>query len=93
MSDDLIVKAGPFDLPGDAEKYGTLTWEQRLEIRNLSGDSAAVRDRKNTGGKRHLTLSGPVSGIALAKELAMKYIVESQLKNVPFEPSLSDEKR
>ena len=49
--------------------------------------SAAVRDRKNTGGKRHLTLSGPVSGIALAKELAMKYIVESQRKNVPFEPS------
>lgn len=80
---DLVVKAGPFELP-DGGKHGTLTWQQRQTILERTGVSAAVRERRQTGGKRHLTLSGPMSGMEEAKTMAMEYVIESQKKQVPF---------
>jgi hypothetical protein len=91
MDDDMVVKAGPFDLPNDGQN-GTLTWADRQEILGLTGVSAAVRDRKNTHGKRHLTLSGPMSGMDLAKKMAWQYIVNSQRKQADFEETPGAEK-
>jgi hypothetical protein len=81
--DDMIVKAGPFELPNDGE-HGTLTWADRQEILGLTGVSAAVRDRKQTHGKRHLTLSGPMSGMELAKKMAWQYVLNSQRQHTEF---------
>jgi hypothetical protein len=91
MDDDMVVKAGPFDLPNDGQ-HGTLTWADRQEILGLTGVSAAVRDRKNTHGKRHLTLSGPMSGMDLAKKMAWQYVMNSQRKQADFEETPGCEK-
>ena len=80
---DSIIKGGPYDLPNGG-KHGTLTWSERQEILETTGVCAAVRDRNNTRGKRHLTLSGPISGFELAPEMAMQYIVKCQVKKEPF---------
>jgi hypothetical protein len=81
--DDMVVKAGPFELPNDGQ-HGTLTWADRQEIFGLTGVSAAVRDRKQTHGKRHLTLSGPMSGMDLAKKMAWQYVLNSQRQRTEF---------
>ena len=83
MADDMVVKAGPFELPNDGQ-HGTLSWADRQEIFGLTGVSAAVRDRKNTHGKRHLTLSGPLSGMELAKKMAWQYVLNSQRQRTEF---------
>ena len=82
-SADFVIKGGPYELPNDG-KNGALQWNERQEILQLTGVSAAVRDRKQTKGKRHLTLSGPLSGFELAYEMAMQFIVKSQVKQEPF---------
>ena len=82
-AEDFVIKGGPYELPNDG-KNGTLQWNERQEILQLTGVSAAVRDRKQTKGKRHLTLSGPLSGFELAHEMAMQFIVKSQVKQEPF---------
>ena len=82
--DDMVVKAGPFDMPQDGQN-GTVAWAERQEILGLTGVSAAVRDRKNTHGKRHLTLSGPMSGMELAKKMAWQYVVNSQRRQDDFQ--------
>ena len=82
-AEDFVIKGGPYELPNDG-KNGTLQWSERQEILQLTGVSAAVRDRKQTKGKRHLTLSGPLSGFELAYEMAMQFIVKSQVKLEPF---------
>ena len=86
MDGGLIVKAGPFDLPNHG-RDGTLTWSQRQKILEITGVSAAVRERKNTHGRRHLTLSGPISGIQKAKDMAMAFVVTSQQAGTPFAPT------
>lgn len=86
MDGGLIVKAGPFDLPNHG-RDGTLTWSQRQKILEITGVSAAVRDRKNTHGRRHLTLSGPIGGIQKAKDMAMAFVVASQQAGTPFAPT------
>jgi hypothetical protein len=91
MADDMVVKAGPFDMPKDGQN-GTLAWAERQEILGLTGVSAAVRDRKNTHGKRHLTLSGPMSGMELAKKMAWQYIVNSQRRQEDFKETPGSEK-
>lgn len=78
----LIAHAGPFKLPGNGG--GTLTWDERQEIKSFTGVSAAVRDRKQTGGVRHLTLSGPVQNMSTAKKMAMEFVLRSQIASVPF---------
>ena len=83
MASDMVVKAGPFDLPAGGQT-GTLAWAERQEILGLTGVSAAVRDRKNTHGKRHLTLSGPMCGMELAKQMAWQYIANSQRRQEEF---------
>ena len=55
-AEDFVIKGGPYELPNDG-KNGTLQWSEREEIKQLTGVSAAVRGRKQTKGKRHLTLS------------------------------------
>ena len=82
-TEEIMAKAGPFELPNGG-KNGTLTWEQRQEILRFTGVSAAVRERKQTKGIRHLTLSGPVAGIATAKKMAMEYVLTSQSAGVVF---------
>ena len=76
-----IVKAGPFSCDG-----ASLTWDERQKIFEVTQVSVAVRERANTFGKRFLTLSGPISGIDLAHDMAKKYIKASQL----VAPQLSD---
>ena len=82
-SADFVIKGGPYELPNDG-KNGTVQWNERQEILQLTGVSAAVRDRRQTNGRRHLTLSGPLSGFELAYEMAMQFIVKSQVKQEPF---------
>ena len=86
----MIVKAGPFDLPNNGYR-GTLTWDERELIRSLTGVSAAVRDRKQTHGHRHLTLSGPMSGIAKAKSMAMSFVEKSMRAGDQFAPTRDSE--
>ena len=88
--EDMIVKAGPFDLPNNGYR-GTLTWDERELIRSLTGVSAAVRDRKQTHGHRHLTLSGPMSGIAKAKSMAMSFVEKSMRSGDQFAPTRDSE--
>ena len=69
-----IVKAGPFSCDGAA-----LTWDERQKIFEVTQVSAAVREKPNTFGKRFLTLSGPISGIDLARDIAKKYMKASRM--------------
>ena len=82
-TEEIMAKAGPFELPNGG-KNGTLTWEQKQEILRFTGVSAAVRERKQTKGIRHLTLSGPVAEITTAKKMAMEYVLTSQSAGVVF---------
>ncbi len=74
-SADFVMKGGPNELPNDG-KNGILHWNERQEILQLTGVSATVRDRKQTKGKRRLTLSGPLFGFELAYEMATQFIVK-----------------
>ena len=82
-----IVKAGPFSCDG-----ASLTWDERQKIVEVTQVSAAVRERANTFGKRFLTLSGPISGIDLAHDMAQKYIKASQLVVPQFSDTPGSEK-
>ena len=66
---------GPLALPGDGT--GTLSSEDRADILDRTGVSAAVRYRKSYGF-RALTLSGPAEGLTEARRLATQYILQSQ---------------
>ena len=91
MSDeDMIVHAGPFQLPNGG-RTGKLSWTDRQEIKEMTGVSAAVRDRKNTNGVRFLTMSGPVSGMSLAKTMAWAAIKHSQEMGEEFEQTPGEE--
>ncbi|CAE7263312.1 unnamed protein product [Symbiodinium sp. CCMP2592] len=68
---------GPLQLPGDGS--GTLTAEDRQEIKDATGVSAAVRYR-NSFGMRMLTLAGPPDHLSEARRMAMAKISASQVK-------------
>ena len=86
-----IVKAGPCSLLDDGAN-GKWTWDERQKIFEVTQVSAAVRERTNTIGKRFLTLSGPISGIDLAHDMAQKYIKASQLVVTKFSDTPGSEK-
>ena len=62
---------GPLPVP-----KGTLTGEQRQEIKEKTGCSAAIRER-GQWGSRMLTIAGPSDMLQEAHRLAMKFVEEN----------------
>ena len=83
----IIVKVRPFSCDG-----ATFTWDERQTIVEVTQVSAAVREKANTFGKRFQTLSGPISGIDLAHDMAQKYIKASQMVGTKFSETTDSEK-
>ena len=73
------------ELPGN--EYGTICSEDLAIIKQVTGVSACIRER-NDSGSRKLTLAGPKEGMARAKSMAMVFILMSQIQN-PSRPSRS----
>ena len=67
------------ELPGN--EYGTICSEDLAIIKQVTGVSACIRKR-NDSGSRKLTLAGPKEGMARAKSMAMVFILMSQIQNL-----------
>ena len=66
------VRAGPFFY-----EVGTLTAADKDAIYDATKVNTNIRDRKQWGWKRGLTLCGPASGIDQAKQMAVSFIQKS----------------
>ena len=75
---ELDLKTGPWRLPGNG--HGTLTAQQRAEIKAATGCSAATRKRKGRNA-RTLSICGPVDGQEAARDMAEGFILDRAHRN------------